>query len=118
MSNGNWHDKVNEARKVKEKQDEQDEKDRREMRELLSKLDVFQDGEVWKLDSSGMMIKIKITVKNNQRSIGVLQSSEWKNFYINGWVNELTSEVPNPLAVSLRDILRLPSEEIIFTQEQ
>ena len=118
MSDGNWHDKVNEARELKEKQNEQNEKDGREMRELLSKLDVFQDGEVWKLDSSGMMIKIKIVVKNGQRSIGVLQGSEWKHSYVNGWANELVNEVPNPLAISLRELLRLPSEKITFTQEQ
>lgn len=118
MSDGDWHDKASEAREVKKKQDKKDEKDKQEMRKLLKKLDVFQDGEVWKLDTLKIMIKIKITVKDNQRSIGVLNGSEWKHFYVNGWANEVTGETPNLLATSLRGILRLPLEEIVFTQEQ
>ena len=118
MSDEDWSSKVEEARNKRMKQNERDEKDKQEMRKLLKKLDVFQDGEVWKLDTPKIMIKIKITVKNGQRSIGVLDGSEWKHLYVNGWANEVTGETPNLLATSLRGILRLPRKEITFTQEQ
>ena len=118
MSDEDWNDKVDEANKAKERQDEQDKKDREEMKKLLSKLNVFQDEQVWRLNTPEMMIKIKIVVKNGQRSIGVLDSSEWRYLYATGWANGVTSETSYTLAIKLRSVLRLRSEEIIFTREQ